>query len=156
VADFEKRVDPGATIQLDKIDAMDLVQFEEERLAKLAESEQGQPPTSRRTAPPPLPPTSISMPATPTAEPRAAERSTSPPQTARTVAPPTSKGKSVVYGAVFLVLLGGAIALGLVFGARLRGGSAGAAAASAAPLPAPSTPASSHAINIAPVEITGP
>jgi hypothetical protein len=147
VKDFDKRVDPNATIQLDAIDALDLVKLEEEAEAR---KESNRPPVSRRTAPPPLPPSSLA--------PSSLAPSTSPPAAGTTI-PPARKStlpppaRSAALGVVFLVLLGVAIFGGLFAGRLLRGAPAPQASATAEP---PATPASPNAGAAAPSASASP
>jgi hypothetical protein len=142
VSDLEKRVNPNATIQIDKIDAAELVDLEEEAAARAAEA--APPSMARRTAPPPLP-------AIPTAE--------APPGAPQTRLRETGggSGKKILYGAAFVALLVGAIVAGLAFGARMRGEApVAASAAPPAPSPAASASTTSHALTVPAVEISGP
>jgi DNA polymerase-3 subunit gamma/tau len=139
------RDNPNATIQLSAIDAAELVQFE------AAEEAAAAAPRSR-AAPPPLPP-SLPSPAVPA----------------------TSAGKggrTLVYGAVFVVLLAGAIGAGLAVGSYARARRAPAIVATApsieAPAPVPSAqaaapvaaPAASasapHALVLPTIEVSSP
>jgi hypothetical protein len=152
VSDFEKRLDPNATIQLDAIDALDLVKLEEDAKAR-AEAEK--PAVSRRTAPPPLPPSSLppattadsSLPAS--SLPPASQAAASLPHRKSTLPPP---GRAAAYSFVFLILLAGAIVGGLFAGRLLRGDSAPAASGTPA---APGASGSGQPLNMPAVEISG-
>jgi hypothetical protein len=136
---------PNATIQLSALDAAELVQFDTPDPVDGA----AEPPRSR-AAPPPLPP---ALPVAGTPPPKSAE---------------AGGGRSpVLYGAVFVVLLAGAVAAGLAVGryARARRASAEPAptaspVATALPAPvttaAPPVSAAPRTLTIPTIEVTSP
>jgi hypothetical protein len=149
VSDFEKRVDPNATIQLDKIDVQELVQLEEEAAARAAAEESKPPPAVRKTAPPPLPPM---LPEASTAT----AGSLAPP-TAQVAAPARGTVNTKFYAVAVLLLLASTIALGIAFRARSRAEETAPVAESAAPsASAPAAQPSTHTLTLPAVEITGP
>lgn len=155
MTDFEKRVDPNATIQIDKIDALELVQLEE---AAEARAEEARPslPVSRRTAPPPLPVSSPPASASPDPAGVPGVAASLAPGARKSTVPPGSSSRLAVYGVVFVVLLAGAIFGGLFAGRLIRGTPPPAQAAAAAPAPPAAAPTGSAApLNIPEVEISG-
>jgi anti-sigma factor RsiW len=150
VSDFEKRVDPNATIQLDKIDAREFAELTE----AAATSERALAPISRKTAPPPLPPAAGSLP--PNGVPASSGRGSG------SLSPPAARTKTVVYGAVFLVLLGAAIFGGLFAGRLVRGeaplqaAAASQGSSASPPTPAPATSGSPGTLKMPAVEINAP
>ncbi len=117
--------DVNATIQLDQLDA-EQVRLEDEP-----------PVASRRVTPPPLPP-EVRASAAP-ASVSVAPRPSAPP--------PRSKGKTVVYGAIFVVLIAIAIVGGLKVGGLAHDAPTPSASLAAAPkaTPAP-TPSASASV----------
>ena len=112
----EKKPDPNATIQLDQVEALDRILFDEK----------GNPVTRSSATPPPLPP-SMSRPHS---------RSLPSPPSAH-LAKPRSMGKTVAFLALFVVLLAVMVVFGLRVGG-LIGGSRAGASASSIPAAAPS------------------
>jgi hypothetical protein len=151
VSDFEKRVDPNATIQLDKIDAREFAELAE----AAATRERTSAPISRKTAPPPLPPAAESLP------PNGVPASSSA-RGSGSLSPPAARTKTFVYGAVFLVLLGAAIFGGLFAGRLVRGEAPLQAAvapqgsSASPPAPAPATSGSPGTLKMPAVEINAP
>jgi anti-sigma factor RsiW len=149
VSDFEKRVDPNATIELDQIDARELAELTE----AAATRERASAPISRKTAPPPLPPAAESLP------PKGVPASSSV-RGAGSLPPPARRTKTFMYGAVFLVLLGAAIFGGLFAGRLVRGEAplerAAAPQGSSASPPVPATSGSPGTLKMPAVEINAP
>jgi hypothetical protein len=181
VSDFEKKVDPNATIELDKIDARELADLTEAAATREGEAKPSLP-ASRRTAPPPLPPTTASVPpghvsgnvSTGSIPPSSLSPSTFPPSHAPvpgsvrpsmrpSMYPPVGKAKTVAYGTIFLVLLGVAIFGGLLAGRLVRGGAPPQASVSPPPGSSASPPETasaasqpSHPLKMPAVEINSP
>ena len=126
----KRRFDPNATIQID----LDQVQLDDGRAASARESSA---PPVRKTTPPPLP----------------------PPLPIVTLAPPPKPGRTVLYVAVFVVLIGLGIAGGLLVGMRARGGVASvpatppATTASATSSVAPSASSATPTLTLPTIEI---
>jgi hypothetical protein len=125
----KRRFDPNATIQID----LDQVQLDDARAASARDSSA----PVRRTTPPPLP----------------------PPLPIVTLAPPPKPGRTVLYVAVFVVLIGLGIAGGLLVGMRARRGVASipaalpATTASATSSVAPSASSAAPTLTLPTIEI---
>jgi hypothetical protein len=136
---------PSATIQLDLRD----LKLEDPNAAEASS------PRSRAT-PPPLPPSALS-PTPPPASYGPAPAAYAPPP-APSAPRAASSSRTVVYGALFLVLLAGAIFGGVKVGSALR--AAPAASRDVPPAPGPAPAASDtpvvNVVSIPTVEFTGP
>lgn len=135
-SDKKREYDPNATIQL-ALDQVQLGDFEA-AAAEVASTNAGAAGSVHRTAPPPLPQT---------------------PRPAATRAPkgPPARRRLVAYGAVFVVLLGLAIAAGRSFGSHFRDKMSPSPAMSSPPAPSAASPeASSHNLTLPTIEIKGP
>jgi hypothetical protein len=122
---------PNATIQLDQVDADEVV-FNDPGFA--ARPPQSRPPQSRRTAPPPLPPSTFPP---SSIAPHVARPSEAP------APPPRSTARVLAYGVGFVLMLAVAIFAGARFGLRARRMNAAAIPSASAVPAAPAPPASS-------------
>jgi hypothetical protein len=122
----KRRFDPNATIQID----LDQVQLADAMAASARESSA----PVRRTTPPPLP----------------------PPLPIVTLAPPPNPGRTALYVALFVVLIGLGIAGGLLVGMRAQRGVASvppATTASATSSVAPSASSAAPMLTLPTIEI---
>ena len=140
MSDSDKPVAANQTIQLDALDPSEAASIAGAGPSEAAE---------RRKTPPPLPPSAFvsSPPSSSQGAQGMVSRAPSMPAPA-----PRPLGQKVAIGAVFVLLVAGAIAGGLAVGGQARG----KLAAPAAPSAAPSTSASDQVLTLPTIEMSSP